>query len=258
MTSMGDSIRRRRGRPPRAREARTGDGTVGAGAPLRWSRWILGGLGGAALAFGIGYLLAVLVLFPKPALARDEVAVPDLGGMTVDEVRSELRVSQLRIGSVRELVHPTAQPGDVVAQDPLAGQRLRPGAEVHLAVSRGRARVTVPDLSGMPADAGLELAARVGFATERVDEPTLESAGTVLRTEPAAGAQVELPARLRVVVSAGGIEPVDSTPAAPVDSIFEPWPGAESVPGQRQQPGKDTLPPSGGTADDRDPAAGTT
>lgn len=243
MTNLGDSIRRRRRRPARER-ARSDDDSAEAGpagAPLRWSRWILGGLGGAALAFGVGYLLAVTVIFPKPALARDEVAVPDLGGMTVEEVRAELRSSQLRVGLVREMVHPTARPGDVVAQDPLAGQRLRPGAEVHLAVSRGRARVTVPDLSGMPADAALALAARVGFETERIDEPTIEEAGRVLRTQPAAGTQAELPARLRVVVSAGGIEPVDTMPAAPVDSgYFEPEPGA--------------LPP----ADDPDETAGGT
>ncbi|HUF13029.1 MAG TPA: PASTA domain-containing protein [Longimicrobiales bacterium] len=224
MTRMGDSIRRRRGRGGASR----GDAAAGTGGapwsgrgssrrPMRWSRWIPGGLLAIALAFGLGWLIAVTVLFPKPALARDEVAVPDLSGLTLDEAAAELAPMRLRPGDIRELVHPTAPDGEVVAQDPLPGQWLRPGAAVRLALSQGRARVTVPDLAGMPAEAAIALAQRIGFETLREDEPTLEAAGRVLRTRPAAGTQAELPADLIVVVSGGGLAPpVDTAPADPI------------------------------------------
>ncbi len=223
MTNMGDSIRRRQGGRPRAKKpAVAGTRARGAAGPeLTWWHWIAGGLGGALAAFGIGYLFAVFVLFPKPALARDEVAVPELQGMSVEEARDELSQAQLVVGNVSEMVHPSARAGDIVAQDPLAGQRLRPGAVVHVAVSRGRARVSVPSLEGMPADAAIELAQRVGFEVERVEEAS-EVAGTVLRTEPAGGTQSELPARLRVFVGDGSIVPVDTTPAQPADPALEP------------------------------------
>jgi hypothetical protein len=73
----------------------------------------------------------------------------------------------------------------------------------------------------MPIDAALELARRVGFEPQRSDEPTIEEAGSVLRTEPAAGTQAELPARLVIVASAGGLEPPDTTPAItePIDAV---------------------------------------
>ena len=222
---MGDSIRRRSGRgagrgegkPPRTR---TGTRTRTGGAGLDWRRWILWGLGSAAFAFLLGWMVATQILFPKPALARDEVAVPDLTGLSLEEAREQLATARLDVGRVREMVHPNAQRGEVIAQDPVSGQRLRPGSEVRLAVSQGRARVTVPDLAGMPADAALELARRVGFEIERTDEPTVEEAGTVLRTEPAAGTQAELPMRLVVVVSAGGLAPPDTAP--PITEPIDP------------------------------------
>jgi len=218
MTRMGDSIRRRSG-GGRSRAARRSprDGTRpregGGESSLDLRTWLLAGLGGAAAAFAAGWLIAVFVVFPKPALARDEVAVPDLTGLSVDEARTRLGAMRLEVGRVREMVHATAAPGAIIAQDPLGGQRLRPGAEVGLAVSRGRARVTVPDVVGMPADAAIELARRLGFATERMEEPTVEAAGRVLRTRPAGGTQAELPARLLLVVSAGGLAPPDTAMA---------------------------------------------
>jgi hypothetical protein len=214
---MGDSIRRRRGwRRGRRDEPGTGTptGTRG-GDKLDLKRWILGGIGGAALAFLLGWLIATQLMFPKPALAGDEVMVPELAGLTLDQARAELAMQQLEVGRLVEMVHPDAPRGAVVAQDPIPGMRLRPGAEVRLAVSRGRARATVPDLVGMPADAAIELAQRIGFEVERQDEPTIEEAGTVLRTRPAAGQQVEVPAPLTIVVSAGGLAPPDTAPAVP-------------------------------------------
>jgi len=223
MTRMGDSIRRRSGgrRPRDGKPPRERGRVAGTGSALDVKKWLLAGLGGAVAAFGAGWLVAVFVLFPKPALARDEVAVPDLTGLSVEQARAQLSSMRLELGDARELVHPTADPGAIVAQDPLAGQRLRPGAEVAVAISRGRARVTVPDLVGMPADAALELARRVGFDTERMEEPTVEEAGRVLRTRPAAGERAELPARLVLVVSAGGLAPPDTAPAV-TDSAAPP------------------------------------
>ena len=225
MTQMGDSIRRRTGggrprgqrKPPRDRAR--------AGPSLDWKRWILWGLGAAAFAFLLGWVVATQILFPKPALARDEVAVPDLTGMTLAEAQAELEDAGLEAGRVREMVHPDAARGEVIAQDPVSGQRLRPGGEVRLAVSQGRARVTVPDLVGMPIDAALELAQRVGFEPQRVDEPTIEEAGRVLRTEPVAGTQTELPARLVLVASGGGLAPPDTAP--PVEQPIDPGSGPE-------------------------------
>lgn len=213
MTQMGDSIRRRRGRGRgRGRGDEPGTGTRAGGLDLK--RWILGGLGGALLAFVLGWLVATQVMFPKAALAGDEVMVPALAGLTLDQARTELDAARLEVGAVLEMVHPEAERGVVIAQAPIADMLLAPGAEVRLAVSRGRARATVPDLAGMPADAALELARRIGFEPTRQEEPTIEEAGTVLRTSPAAGQQVEVPAPLTVVVSAGGLAPPDSAPSA--------------------------------------------
>lgn len=218
MTQMGDSIRRRRGlgRRPRPRdEPGAGEGAGGGGRALDLKRWILGGVGGAALAFLLGWLIATQLMFPRTALAGDEVMVPEVAGRMLEDARSELESARLEVGPVLEMVHPQAMPGEVIAQAPIPGMLLRPGAEVRLAVSRGRARATVPDLVGMPADAAIELARRIGFEPTRQEEPTIEEAGTVLRTRPAAGQQAEVPAPLVIVVSGGGLAAPEPEPVMP-------------------------------------------
>lgn len=217
---MGDSIRRRSGRG-RGKGARPGTRTgarSGTGVPaLDYRRWAMWVGGGAVFAFLLGWLIATQILFPRPALARDEVAVPNLTGLSVEEAREQLSDARLELGRVREMVHPDARRGGVIAQDPVSGQRLRPGAQVSVAVSQGRPRVTVPELTGMPIDAALALAERIGFETEQVEEATVEEAGRVLRTNPAAGQSADLPATLVIVVSAGGLAAPEAAPRA-IDS----------------------------------------
>lgn len=196
---LGEGMRRRRGgRTPEPKPERP---ERPAGPRLRWGRWLLGGALGVAAAFGIGYLIATAVLFPRPALAGDEITVPDLGGMTLDDARGALASAQLHLGATTSLANPTAPRGDVVAQDPLAGQRLRPGASVDVGVSTGPATVMVPDLAGLPFETASELAERIGFTVERRDELSQEPGGSVLRTEPGPGADEQAGAPLVLIVS---------------------------------------------------------
>ena len=226
MTQMGDSIRRRRGSRRGRRGEPGGADVVRGDRALDLKRWLLGGLGGAALAFLLGWLIATQLMFPRTALAGDEVMVPELTGRMLEDARAQLESARLGVGPVVEMVHPRAMPGEVIAQGPIAGMLLRPGAEVRLAVSRGRARATVPDLVGMPADAAIELARRIGFEPTREEEPTIEEAGTVLRTRPVAGQQAEVPAPLMIVVSGGGLAPPEPEPVVPDTGLVTQEPDA--------------------------------
>lgn len=197
---LGEGMKRRRA--PKRRKGAAEQERRPRGSGMRIWRWMLGGLLGGAAAFGIGYLIAVLVLFPRPALAGDEVAVPDLTGQTLADARAALNDQDLTTGEVRGLAHPTVPRGVVVAQSPLAGQRLGPGAAVRLAVSTGPATVVVPDLTGLPFPSARELAERIGLQVARRNEISMEAApGTVLRTEPGAGDEVAAESRVTLVVS---------------------------------------------------------
>jgi|GEM_PF-504941 len=212
---LGDSMRRRRGGRKPARESHAREPRPGP--RMRPLRWIGGGLLAIAAAFGLGYLVATTVLFPRPALAGDEVAVPDLVGLELQDARAALDAVGLGLGETREVGSPERSQGVVLAQAPVAGQRLRPGASVRVGVSAGAPTVVVPDLVGMRADGAEVLARQVGLTVERQAEEADAPAGQVLRTEPVAGARVEPPARLVVWVSSGPAA-VDTTQVAPPDS----------------------------------------
>lgn len=191
---LGESLRRRRkvsSRPPQ-------------GPPLRWSRWIPGGLAAVLLSFGTGYATAVFVLFPVPEAAAGgeaAVVVPRLVGRDRAAAEQELQSRGLVLGEVVELPHPSEREGTVIAQAPLAIQQLRPGAAVRIAVSAGRARALVPDIVGLPAEDGVALARRLGFGVERREENAPGPAGVILRVVPAPGRERELPAEITLVVS---------------------------------------------------------
>lgn len=215
---LGDSMRRRRGAMRRtakearrtAKETRRGPGPGGAweqaGAPahrLDWSRWLLGGLGAAAGSFGIGYAVAVFLLFPAPADAGDAVAVPDLVGEQLAEAERILGEQGLALADVAELPNAGESTGIVLAQTPLPGQFLDTGAGVRLAVSAGAARGLIPAVTGLTAAAAEVLLTRIGFQVERRPRPTPQPAGRVVRVEPVAGSERELRTRVVLIVSSG-------------------------------------------------------
>lgn len=208
---LGDSIKRRRGAKRRRRRA--APRSAGATSPyehpgaqdgrLAWSRWILGGLATMAGAFGIGYAIAVFLVFPAPADAGDAIAVPDLVGESVSEAERILSAQGLVLGDVDELPRDREPRGIVLAQTPLAGQFLHAGAGVRLAVSAGTPRGVIPSVAGLTADEAEALLTRIGFEIDRRQRPARQPAGRVVRVEPRAGTEHDLSTRVVLIVSSG-------------------------------------------------------
>src|SRR5690606_32707012 len=139
---LGESMRRRRGKG-------RGRGRTGGGARPRprWRRWLIAALVAPPPAFGTGYAGAA----PGPFPAAEEeptglVPMPRLSGNTRAEAERVLTDLGLAIESVAEYPHQAAREGTVIAQSPLPGQLLHPGAAVKLAVSAGRPQLPIPDL----------------------------------------------------------------------------------------------------------------
>lgn len=217
---LGESLRRRRKLDTR----RAGKSHA---PPIRWSRWLLAVAIAVPLCFGTGYVLAIGVLFPVPEeVGGDTVPVPDLGRTTFAEAERLLAEAGLAVGEVSRYPHPSVPEGQVVAQSPVPGQHLRPGAEVRLGVSAGPVSVLVPNLIGLPAAEAAALASRLGFAVEQLDRPDAGPSGMVLSVDPAPGTERRLPAPLRITVSV-------PLPVIPVDTM----PFGEDVPFQRPAPG---------------------
>ncbi|HSJ23795.1 MAG TPA: PASTA domain-containing protein [Longimicrobiales bacterium] len=198
---LGDSVRRRQ---PKRRASGAGKpGRSSGGGAGRWKHLLWAVPAALVVPFIIGYLLAVYVVFPPEEASGAGVPVPDLVGRTLVDAHAEMAIAGLGALEVTELPHPSAAPGVVVAQSPLAGQQLRPSAGARIAVSRGRPQVLVPDVQGFAADRAEEMLRRAGFDVVVASEEDAAPAGRVLRTDPVAGQERVLPAAVTLVVSAG-------------------------------------------------------
>ncbi len=213
---LGDSVRRRQRKP---RNAKNGDAPRSRRTKRKPSRlwaWVIAAL---LLPFGVGYAVAALVLFPpteEQAAAATGVAVPDLEGRTSGEAERDLAELGLTLTGATELPHPDAEPGEIIAQDPLPGQYLRPGGGVRVAVSSGPPRARVPDVVGFPLERARAMLQRLGFEVASVERQSETPTGRVIGIAPEPGTEQRLPATVTLVVSVG--QPVMDDPTVP-DSV---------------------------------------
>ena len=154
-------------------------------------------------SFGTGYLLSTQVLFPAPETAGTGIAVPDLYGADREGAEGTLVEAGLGVGQVRSQASMAAPEGQVIAQSPVAGQQLRPGATVDLVVSGGPPELRVAPVEGLGADMARALLEEAGFAVEETTVPAEATEGTVARTDPPPGAAIRLPATVTLFVSLG-------------------------------------------------------
>ncbi len=168
------------------------------------------GLGLAGIAVGVslvglalGYLFATQLLFPAPDVLTGLVVVPDVQGLSLDEVEQALAEAGLELGEVEQFNHPSADSGSVVGQGPLPGQLVLPGRGIRVVLSGGADRRPIPTVSRLGADQAADLLRATGF---QVAVDSIESdrpRGRVVSVEPPEGSAIPLPAEVRLTVSLG-------------------------------------------------------
>lgn len=206
---LGESLRRRWGAGMR------GGGRLSMPDWAVRVRWAAVALAALLACFGTGYALAVYVIFPAPGEAGTGTPVPELVGRRLAEAERELEARGLTVAEVVPIPHPRAPEGEVIAQSPLPGQWLRPGGAVRLGVSAGKPRNRVPEVTGLTAENAAAMLERAGFEVRRREELAPVEKGRVVRTEPAGGTVLELPAQVRLIVSAGPGTPILPDPGEP-------------------------------------------
>lgn len=234
---------------------------VATGFPVLVSRtpggrrtWLL--VGGTLGAFAVGYLVAVLVLFPAPIFATT-ITVPRVLGLSQDRAATSLADAGLRLGQVGTESHPTASQGHVVWQDPPSGTSVTRGQTVTLVVSSGPQRIPVPDLNGYDAALAEQILAAAGLAvgrTEATQAPAPKD--VVINSRPPAGTSLLPGASVTLVVSVGaptipvpnlaGLTPLDADSALARVGLRLGTSMRRTMPTARE-----------GTIIDQDPAPGT-
>lgn len=95
-------------------------------------------------------------------------------------------------------------PGTVIGQRPEAGSTVEPDTEIVLSVSTGPPLERVPDLAGLAAAEAVAVLEEIGWEVSTSDEPDVAvPVGDVVRTEPAARAEVQLGETIVLIVSSG-------------------------------------------------------
>lgn len=182
--------------------------SAGSGKRRMWPIVVLaaGGL------FAIGYFAAVQWISPgtAPAANGDLITVPELVGLSDQEARGRLGGMGLEFGVRSTVSHPDAPEGAVLAQSPIPGQRVRPGAPVEVTLSRGPEIHSIPDVSGLSARQASIVLERLGFRVTTSEANHSLEAGRAFATEPGPGTELKVPSDITLLVSKGS--PITSVP----------------------------------------------
>ena len=161
---------------------------------------------GITIAFGIAcMLLNYLILNDSSNLMNNkaDIVLGDYIGMTQEQAQA---VDQIASGQIKvtweQEYNSNYAAGYIYKQSPVSGRNVREGQSVTLTVSLGTQYVTVPDLTNyVQSDAEQQLK-DLGVSvlvTQAVD--TSVASGAVIRTDPAAGTQVEAGSTVIVYIS---------------------------------------------------------
>ena len=131
--------------------------------------------------------------------------VPDVVGLPQADAEAAIVGAGLTVGTVGTANSDTVPAGDVISQDPTAGNLVAPGSAVDLVVSLGPATVLVPDVVGLPqADAEAAIiGAGLTVGTVGTANSDTVPAGDVISQDPTGGNSVAPGSAVDLVVSLG-------------------------------------------------------
>ncbi|MBQ1027799.1 Stk1 family PASTA domain-containing Ser/Thr kinase [Micromonospora sp. C95] len=138
------------------------------------------------------------------SLGPERFELPDVVGKEFALAEADLVSAQLEVVKGTARYDDSLPEGIVVATDPKAGEEVKPGDEITVILSKGRAPITVPNLVGKNLNDARNQIAQLGLV---LVEPTRKESDKprdeVIGQSPAAGGGVEKGAQIRLEVSEG-------------------------------------------------------
>ncbi len=141
----------------------------------------------------------------KGPVPPKQVTVPDVTGLTQSDASAKLGQAGLEVGSVTQQFSGSVPNGQVISQNPAAGQTVNAGDSVSLVVSEGQkppARVAVPAVTGMSQATAVSTLSAAGLLTTVTEVATADPAqvGNVIQQSPAAGTMVNVDSTVSITV----------------------------------------------------------
>lgn len=133
----------------------------------------------------------------------EKVDMPNVVGRNVDQAVELLEALGLNAKIERKTDREVPE-DEVISQNPAPQNKVNKGSEVSLVVSAGKAQNTVPDVGNQDQVEAAAALAEAGFKVSRANEASAQvEAGRVIRTNPAAGEQLDEGSTVTMVVSTG-------------------------------------------------------
>ena len=150
---------------------------------------------GMAVAFVIGSAILVYLIFTNSTnplfSSRANVQLIDFVGQTEDEFRNSDYFALLT-PEIEYEYNSSYPEGTIFQQSPAAGRTVKERQRITLKVSLGTEIVTLPDVAGYDKDTAKQTLSDLGVSvTTRRETNDSVAEGTVIRTDPASGSQVE-------------------------------------------------------------------
>jgi len=163
----------------------------------------------------LGLIGAVTYLTLKHYVSGREIKVPNICGFTVEEALEKLDPTGLFLNLDRREYSEAVPRGNVIAQFPSPGMKVKTGTPVRVVLSDGAVRVRAPNLVGMTEiNAGVAVRS-VAQADLDVGDgafaySTLVKKGAVIAQDPPPGTPTVRGSKIKLLVSLGP-RPVDYT-----------------------------------------------
>jgi serine/threonine-protein kinase len=142
-------------------------------------------------------------------VATGVYSVPDVSGLDTEEATAMLKEAGFEV-SESSRVDPEATPGTVVTQNPAANQEAEIGSTVSIVIASEPGPLTMPNVTGQTLEDASARLSEEGLGVQQSQEASDSvPEGRVIRTEPAAGEEVERNSTVTVVISTG---PAQTTP----------------------------------------------
>ncbi len=132
------------------------------------------------------------------------VTVPDLYAYSLDAAAAELEGRGLQLGGNDSTPSDEVEEGGIVSQSIAAGEGAEPGTSVSVTVSSGPETTQVPDVIGDDLQTAQQEVAAAGFGYTTLESQSPQwPRGTVLYTDPVAGASLEPGSNVTIAYSSG-------------------------------------------------------
>jgi len=156
-----------------------------------------------AVAF-IGFLSGVTYIFGS-SFFGEEIAVPQVVGMTLEEANKTLLDSGLVMSIKARKYDDEMEKDRIISQKPAEGLKVKKKAKIEVTVSDGPEELKVPDLVGKKISDARIAITNAGFETGLVDEKHDDryEAGIVMSQEPVYGSNAKKGSTINLMVSKG-------------------------------------------------------